>query len=468
MSFLRYSLWAKAGVRAHEPLVISSITTLTRRFRTVPEVGKSIPIRVRQPLDSVKELSLAECAIAAICFYYTTSVVVLLGALFGWTSVPMCNEHAAARNDGVLGPFVAWDGRWYERIASVGYNYHSNRESSVAFFPAYPAVAAVLARLTGMRIRAALLVVSHLSFAGALGLLARYAGARFPGERLDRVLLAIGLFPTTFYLRMGYSESLMLLVLIAAMLGMEQRWRPIWIALAVGAATATRPVGVALLLPFAMHIWASVSAQVSTSEPATRHIAWRLALFAMRAIALSPLACWGILVYMGYQWWKFDEPLAFVKTQAHWGRSIARVPVWEHVWGLLTLAPVRKVYDSVSPCYWGNFPPRDNPLFNLMFANPVYFIMAVGCVGFGGWKRWLNRKELALSAMLLLIPYVTQADRMCMASQARFASVVFPMYLVLGQILARLPAPVVALLAAVSAVMLALYSALFVNWYWYY
>jgi hypothetical protein len=67
-----------------------------------------------------------------------------------------------------------------------------------------------------------------------------------------------------------------------------------------------------------------------------------------------------------------------------------------------------------------------------------------------------------------LIPYVLQADRACMAAEARYASSVFPAYLVVGQILTRLPGPLASALLALSAVTLAVYSAMFVSWYWFY
>lgn len=410
---------------------------------------------------------------AAHC--YITTLIVLLGATLGGSFVDFCTEHPSASRSDFIGSLAAWDGGWYARIATDGYTYDPRRESSVAFFPAFPLLARGLMALTGMRAEAALLAVSHLFLLASFILAARYVRLRFavnPQGRSDLVLLAMGLFPTTFYFRMAYTESLFLFLIIVALLGMESRWRPAWIALIIGLTTATRPVGVALLLPFAIHLWPATPCNMKrdqgTPMPSFRQTVARLMVFGARSALLVPLACWGIVAYISFQWWQFDEPLAFLKTQVHWGRPAGHASVLERAWCLLTLAPIWAVYDSVSPCYWGLRPPRDNPLFNMMFANPIYLLMAVGCVVVGAWKRWLNAMEVALSAMLLLIPYVTQGDRMCMASQARFASVVFPMYIVLGQILSRLPGPVVAVLAALSAVMLALYTALFVNWYWFY
>jgi hypothetical protein len=57
-----------------------------------------------------------------------------------------------------------------------------------------------------------------------------------------------------------------------------------------------------------------------------------------------------------------------------------------------------------------------------------------------GWrKRWLNAYEISLSAGLLLIPYVTRGYDFGMCSQGRFAAVCFPMYLVMGRLLAAMP-----------------------------
>lgn len=385
-----------------------------------------------------------------IRYYLLTSFIVLLGTLYGMHFVTFCDEHPSAQ-PGKPSP-VAWDGEWYEKIASQGYSYSPDAQSAVAFFPAYPLLAAGVTAATGLTTGTALLVVSNMCFAMALVLLGNYLS--FSAELRQNTVLAAGLLPTTFYFRMAYSESLFLLLCIAAMLGMARRWPPLLIALIIGAACGTRPLGVALIPPFLLHLWRENGAPRG------------LLRFLTLATALLPIACWGLLAYGYYQWSRFADPLAFLKTQRHWGGPPG--DLWSRGLRLLTLAPVFAVYDPSSPCYWGHRPPRDSALFNMMFANPIYFMSSVAAVGVGAWKRWLNARELALSAGLLLIPYVTQADRMCMASMARFASVVFPVYIVVGHVVMRLPGPVVGCLAALSATMLAIYTAMFVNWYWYF
>ncbi|MGH7134650.1 MAG: mannosyltransferase family protein [Pirellulales bacterium] len=386
-----------------------------------------------------------------IRYYLLTSFVVLLGVVYGSRFVKFCDEHPKARRGDLVLSAAAWDGEWYEKIASEGYSYSPGRQSAVAFYPAYPLLAATVTRLTGLDTRSALLLVSNLCFALSLVLLGEYLS---DSEARHGALLAAGLLPATFYFRMAYSESLFFLLCIAAMLGMARRWPTLLIAVLIGAACGTRPVGAALLPPFVIHLW-----------PVKRGAA-DLAKFFLRAAVLLPVACWGIFAYAFYQWLRFDEPLAFLWTQQHWGRPTGD-PVHQ-VLRLLTLAPVADVYDSTSNCSWANVPPRDGALFSMMFANPIYFFASVGCVVIGAWKRWLNAKEIALSGGLLLIPYVTQADRMCMASMARFASEAFPVYIVVGSLITRLPGPIVGMLAALSAAMLAIYTAMFVNWYWYF
>jgi hypothetical protein len=169
---------------------------------------------------------------------------------------------------------------------------------------------------------------------------------------------------------------------------------------------------------------------------------------------------------MLFQWIAFGEPLAFVKTQVHWNER--SVTFGAHIIGAFTLEPMRAVYDPSSRCYCGRVPPQNSSLFNLKAANPVYFLATVALIGVGGWKRWLNGRELLLSAGLLLIPYFLQGVRTGMSSQGRYAAVVFPMYLVLGHLLHRIPPALAAALLAISGLFLALYSAMFVSWYWYY
>jgi hypothetical protein len=101
----------------------------------------------------------------------------------------------------------------------------------------------------------------------------------------------------------------------------------------------------------------------------------------------------------------------------------------------------------------------------MYYANSVYFLLFAALLAHGAIKGWLSRAELLAGAALLLFSYVSKGYATCMFSQARYASAVFPVYLVMGRLLQRLPSRVVALIVGVCGFILGVYTALFVRWY---
>src|SRR5207249_2578411 len=93
-------------------------------------------------------------------------------------------------------------------------------------------------------------------------------------------------------------------------------------------------------------------------------------------------------------------------------------------WSLVTLEPIRGVYDAHSPRFWGGAQTNENPLFNLSFWNPPLFIIAAALLALGACRRWLPGPEVVLGVGLLVIPYVTRAHEMSMGSHGRFGAVV--------------------------------------------
>ena len=100
-------------------------------------------------------------------------------------------------------------------------------------------------------------------------------------------------------------------------------------------------------------------------------------------------------------------------------------------------------------------------MFNLQFWNPVLFAIFGGVVAFGFWRRWLTAPAAILGFALLIIPYLTRAYEMSMASHARFAAVVVVAYPVAGRLLAAGPAAVSAMLLALCAAALTCWTALY-------
>jgi hypothetical protein len=413
---------------------------------------------------------LHNAAIGLALYGLTAAVVVFTALVAAPKLIEPCVEFSGA-DFSDLGRLAAWDGQWYAQISRQGYSYDPKRPSSVAFYPAYPLAARGVMFVTGLPAEAALLLVSHVSLLAATVVFAAYANERFcpttahpfpgplrkeAGARGSAAAYSpwvLALFPTTFYFRMALTESLFLLLAVLTLYGIQRRWPLLVIAAIVGLATATKLVGAVLALPLFLETWKrSPSVIVAFS----------------RMSVLLPIALWGISTYVAYQAWVFDAPFAFVQTQDHWTRREFAPDAWSVFAGLVTFEPVRAVYDPQSICYWARRPPSDNPWLNMVFANPLYFQLTGALLLVGAWRKWLTRHELLIGALLWFIPYALQGYRTCMVSQARFASVVFPAYLVIGQMLARLPTWLSAAILVFSGSLMVIYAAMFSSWYWYY
>lgn len=403
-------------------------------------------------MDETPKTGLLDRIITGSFYYYSTSLVVVIGVSLGYHFVTFA-AHGLSKRQPLLNHFANWDGEWYTRIAAEGYDYDPDTNSSIAFFPVYPLLGRWLAQLIAPGNHPfALLIVAHAALAGIFILMLAYVEARFPSgphNLAQFTVLALGLFPTSCFFRMAYTESLFIFLALLALYGIERRWPLPVLGVIVGLATATRFTGLALIAPLALHIWH----RYGTS--------WR---FFGTSLVLFPLACWGILAFMLYQYMEFEEPIAFAKTQVHW-QARPHPPLLDKLTNLLTFEPGRALLDQSSEAYWAHHDQHANPLFSIRFANPFFCLLGVILLTVGGVRHWLSSYELVLGAGLLFIPYVGSGYETYMLGMSRFVSAVFPIYLVLGHILCRIPAPAAAALLATSSFLLCTYAALFSSWF---
>lgn len=388
--------------------------------------------------------------LSAFAAYFLTSLPVFLGILFGVDFPRLAKDRSSPPSD-VVSACVRFDARHYLEIMETGYSYDPSRQSMVAFFPAYPLLSRWVGLATGSPPREAALLTTQAALLGVFVLLARYVGVRWPeatGEQRTVVLAVFGLWPTGLFFRMPYAESLFVCVTLTLLYGMVRGWRLIGLALLVGLGTAVRPVGVALTAAFLWHV---------LFQPGSRR--W---VKVRHALMLTPLACWGLLAYMTYQWRTFGTPLAFAQTQEHWTMRVPEELSWSaKLTSLATLEPIWGVYDPASPRYWGKESIHGSLLHGLYFWNPILFVLAAALLVWGGRKRWLNGSELVLGACLLAIPYVTRGYEMSMAAHGRFAAVVVVNYLVLGRLIAYSPSWVVAAIYTGLALFLFMFAFLY-------
>ena len=388
-----------------------------------------------------------------LAFYALSSAVVVLAVWFGHRFGTRWPGWLDDDKD-FLGALCRYDGNWYLTIVTGGYSFDPDASSNVAFFPAYPLTARAVMRGVGCRPEVASLLVAHVFLAATFVLLHAYLRVRAGNGRAtppaDLVLLAFALFPTTFFFRLGYTESMFAFWCVLILFGVERGWHPLVLALIAGAATATRAPGAALGFVVLAVLW-------------QRSPTW--GRFVRDSLIYGPVCGWGLFAYVAYQGQAFGEPLAFAKAQVYWNGHPNQTAA-EAVVSVPTLEPVWNTYNPSSPRWWAKDDQFNHTPFSLQLANPVYFLLSCAAVAWGGWRRRLTAAELALAVGLLLIPYLTRAYPNSMSSFGRFVAVVIPMYIVFGDWLRRLSAGWVGLVAAVAAVWLIGYSALFGAAWW--
>ncbi|MDX5894814.1 glycosyltransferase family 39 protein [Rubrobacter radiotolerans] len=342
--------------------------------------------------------------------------------------------------EGFLGYWANWDGAWYALISTEGYA--ARAPESTAFFPLYPMLLGLFVRLGGSVAFWGVLL-SSLFTALALFFLYAIAEKLFGIREARFATLALAFFPTAFYLNAVYSEA-PFLALSAGCFWAAYVRRDFLLAGVLGAfAAATRNLGVLLVLPLFFEWWRW-----------RRDLGFRDLLF----VGLVPA---GLLAYAGYLWARFGDPLLFAWQQGdYWGRtltnpSVTAAAAWESaVVGAEYLTRPAALFLDGSPA-------ASLAASNALNLVTLAFLLVVLGAGFFVLPRGLS----IMSAVMVLLPVLTPSPSFPLMSMPRFALGVFPVFLVLGFVLARGRVLSYAWLVA-GALLGAALAALFVTWRW--
>lgn len=220
-------------------------------------------------------------------------------------------------HQGLLG----WDAGWYESIAAHGYR--GAGYQSLRFWPLLPALGRVLAVAPGVSPGAGVLVVANVTSLLGIALVARLTALEtehMASARRAAWLMAIA--PPAFVYVMGYAEGLLLLATAGAFLALRrQAWW--WAALCGLAASLTRPLGVALVVPALVEAgrtwwepwWVARRGRhpSSATGSAMRCPRRRERLAGRVAAVVAPIG--GTLAYLGWVQWRFHDFFAPIDIQ---------------------------------------------------------------------------------------------------------------------------------------------------------
>ncbi len=298
--------------------------------------------------------------------------------------------------------FAAFDSGWYFDIASRGYYYRGDGQSSVAFFPLYPMVMRAVAWPFGHSERAiwmAGITVSCVSFVLALLALHRFT-ERVTGDRetARRAVLYLAVFPFSLFFTRVYAESLLLLASVMAVSGAYQGrwWRAgIWGALT----TLARPNGILIALPLAL---LAVRGRPAPGELARRGT----------ALLAIPLALAG---YCAYVYTLSGDPLAWLSSQAHWGYSLGHPP-WEQLLKMIGRIVKYGFYDY----------------FFVSAMAPFRLFHGITALGFLGLTPAIFKRFGAPMGVYVLVSLIVPLTGNALEGVGRYAAVLFPMFMLLG------------------------------------
>lgn len=326
---------------------------------------------------------------------------------------------------------TAWerfDALWFLRIATAGY---VDGDGSAVFFPLFPLLIRGLSPILGGHPLAAAFLVSHAAAFGSMVALYFLTAGEFEERTARRAVLYLALFPTSFFLLAPYSESLFLLLVLASLWTARRRWW--WAAGLAGAgASATRNLGVLLVVPLAVeavHQW--------------RERRDRRAL--LLSLLWSAVAAAGAVAYLVYWRSSAGDFLAPIHQQQNWQRETS--------FPLATL-----VRGTVEAFRWVGQYPGGYHLLDWLVAVPAVLAAA--------WVVLRTRPVFgAYTVISLAAPLSYVFLPRPFMSLPRFLLVVFPIlwpWAVLGLRHRGIHDAVV----AVSAGLLTLLTVLFVNWYY--
>ena len=324
---------------------------------------------------------------------FSLSRVLVFGAmvLSPLVLAPAQRSGAGAWNldDLILQP--RWDASWYMTIANKGYSYDGDprRQQNIAFFPLYPLTCRFCHVITGASVPLCGVLLSHGAFLIALAtvyvLVAGEVGSR--SARLTLVLLAF--FPGSLFFSTMYTESFYLLFSAQAFLAFQKE-RFILGGCWAGLASATRLPGILLLIPL-----------LSRALPRLkdRPVRGRVALAVI-------LASSGLAGFMIYQAIAFGDPLAFIRVQHAWSRSV----------GLLFGGAMEGLASNPRP---SRFRPLDDidAAFTLAFLALTYVLFRRLPWSYGAYTLSIVGMQLATGGT---------------HSMARYLSVLFPEFVALA------------------------------------
>ena len=310
-----------------------------------------------------------------------------------------------------------WDAPHYLQVAQTGY-----QAKDVLVYPLFPWCVRLVAFLGGDYLVAALIVAGAALIAAAV-LLRRLVELDYPADVAQRGVWFFLIFPTAYFLHVGYTESLFLGLALGCLLAARtERW---WLAGALGAlSTMTRATGL-VLIP-------TLVVELIHQFVATKRWQWRWLW-----IAVVPA---GYGVYLFINWHFAGGVFAFLHTRKQFFYTSPSWP-WtgiSHAIGDLHRAPGQA---------------------EMVGAQELYFItLGLVCA----IVSWIKLRPLY--AMWITMNWLGATSLTFVQSAPRYSLTMFPIFILFALLAANRFWN--AVITVWSLLFLALFTAVFVRGWW--
>jgi mannosyltransferase PIG-V len=339
---------------------------------------------------------------------------------------------------GFLDYWAHWDGGWYAAIAERGYF----NSASTSFFPLYPLLVRFADYLPGGTAFWGV-TVSTACLLAALFFFYEIAEELFGPQTARAATLAFAFFPSAFFMNAVYSESVFLAATTGTIWALRVRRHFLLGCLFAYFAMTARNVGIVLLVPLVYELVRRRRARL-----------WEGALGLAGSLG-------GLAAYMLYLAKGLGDPLYFAVAQREtWGRVPTNpVSTLHKAW---TTGVFGARYAFHPHAIFGNSSPE--PAFKAADTfNLILFGLLVVLVVLAAFKLPLDL--WAYSVLVILAPILTPSPFWALTSFNRYLLACFPLFFVLGWVLARSRVLLGVWLAASAAFGVYL-TVLFVTWRW--
>jgi Gpi18-like mannosyltransferase len=295
-----------------------------------------------------------------------------------------------------------WDAPHYVVIAENGYTAVGENRYFIVFLPLYPFMIRLAAAAVG-NYELAALTVSNLASLFACFYLYKLARIDYSESTALKSVFFFSIFPTSYFLIAGYTESLFLLLAIGSFYyARKAKWS---MAGVLGAlAAATRMTGLVLVPSL---LWEYHAQNAEHPKPP---VAQRL-----KDLMYIGMIVLGFLLYLAVNYWVFGTPFAFIgMQQEHWFRQLA--PPWEGLveafWAIFWREPSGKLMVGGAELIFGIF-----GLVCIMYAvgsrlHPSYTIyMLFTWLMAASTRFWLSMPRYTLSLFPLFMIFALVADK---------------------------------------------------------